>query len=105
MDAIPPKDLGCHRTGFEKNCHDLVVNQRCRRWFLIEGKHPVDGTDMKSWDCLDNHTVMLQLDMLRKLQNGFDGVQKATESQRNEIVKRMDHQVSIHHNGRFIEQR
>jgi hypothetical protein len=91
MDAIPPKELMCHRTGFAKHCKKLVTDGACCRWVMCEGKHPVTGEVFASYNCIDNWNFVLQLDMLKKMQNGFDGNQRATENFRNEMVRLNNH--------------
>lgn len=83
MEGLPNKEMGCHRTGFEKKCFDLVTSGVCRRWTQIMGRNPNTGEDMNRWDCIDNWTPILLME------NSFVNRQTgaAVESFRNEMVK------------------
>jgi hypothetical protein len=47
---LPEKGVGCHRTGFEKDCRALVVDGRCKRWMQIQGANPNTGEQMNKLD-------------------------------------------------------
>lgn len=83
---FPDKKIKCHRTGFTKSCHKLVTSGTCTRWSQFEGTHPVTGEQINGFDCNDNWEITFQLNVIRKLQNGFHGLQEAIESFRNEAV-------------------
>lgn len=87
MVDLPDEKIGCHRTGFEKKCRQLVCEGICSRWIHLEGNHPVTGAFFTKADCVDNWGPTLWLDLSKKMQNGFDGNQAATESFRNVMVQ------------------
>ncbi len=84
---IPPKEVYCHRTGFAKSCRALVTSGKCNRWVTLEGSDPVNGQPMSKSDCVDNWPIMLLIELARKIANGTAGVQAATESFRNEMLR------------------
>lgn len=59
---LPSKDVFCHRTGFEKNCRELVASGKCNRWIGIAGRHPQTGETFSRHDCIDNWTPVLLMD-------------------------------------------
>lgn len=83
---FPDKKIKCHRTGFTKSCHKLVTSGTCTRWSQFEGTDPVTGKQINGYDCNDNWEITFQLNVIRKLQNGFLGLQEAIESFRNAVV-------------------
>ena len=57
-------------------------------WFMeIEGKHPQTGEQIKEWSCAVVWQVMVGLKISQDVTNGTSGVQAATESFRNEVVR------------------
>lgn len=86
MDLLPPKDLMCHRTGFEKSCRLLVAEGKCNRWKTLEGVDPETLAPMVRSDCVDNWSITLLIDLAGKLVKGTSGVQAATESFRNAMM-------------------
>jgi hypothetical protein len=62
---LPDKDIGCHHTGFEKGCRELVASGRCARWMQVQGKHPQTNEDLNRWDCIDNFGPLLQIDAIK----------------------------------------
>lgn len=77
---IPPKELGCHRTGFARKCRDLVVGEECDMW----RSHQVqEGSEIfTGFDCLDKWKAQFARDTVV----GLDAVYKITESMRNEFM-------------------
>lgn len=85
LEALPPKDLGCHRTGFEKKCRDLVSDGLCNRWrhelVIVEGKQT-------TWfDCVDNWSSHYS----REAGMQVHGLYAIIESARNEILALAGH--------------
>ena len=80
---LPPLELGCHRTGFEKKCRDLVSCGLCNRWIGMTGMDANTGQSVKPFDCVDNWHIALLLEN-SKLQRETGA---AVESFRNEMVK------------------
>ena len=76
---LPAKDIGCHRTGFEKDCRVLVTDGRCTRWRHLLGSDPQTGAPLDVWDCLDNHDHVLKLEIAKAAHEGA----KATLDFRN----------------------
>lgn len=83
MHGLPNKEIGCHHTGFEKKCFDLVTSGACTRWIQIMGRNPNTGGEINKYDCIDNWIPMLLIE------NSFINKQTgaAVESFRNEMVK------------------
>lgn len=50
---IPPKDIGCHRTGFQKTCFECVTEHKCRLWSHIIGLDPNTGLEVNFYGCAD----------------------------------------------------
>ncbi len=77
---LPDKDTGCHRTGFEKNCRELVTSGRCKRWVQIQGANPNTGEPINESRCVDDwtHTLLIENSQMQR-QTGA-----AVESLRNE---------------------
>jgi hypothetical protein len=53
-EGMPPKDKGCHRTGFEKKCRHLVMEGICDRWKTLSVKPEGGGTEIIRGDCIDD---------------------------------------------------
>jgi len=84
MSQIPhgPDHLYCplHRSKMSKCCHV------CPLWVQLRGVNPNTGKEVDSWQCsLAALPMLLVENAQQSRQNGA-----ATESMRNEIVKRMD---------------
>lgn len=58
-------------------------------WFLkVTGTDPQDNTKViEDWNCAINLQLIATLEVAKRAGNGADGVQKAVESFRNEMVK------------------
>ncbi len=70
-NPIPPKEGGCHRTGFTKTCFECVTEHKCKLWkrvALILDRHPETGAEIPSdaYDCIDSITELFYKDMLRR---------------------------------------
>lgn len=83
MTTLPDKEVGCHHTGFEKNCRALVAEGRCNRWVQVQGRNPQTGEMINRWDCVDNWTPLLLIENAQ--QSRQTGA--AVESFRNEMVE------------------
>ncbi len=82
MVDLPPKERGCHRTGFEKNCRDLVVSGRCERWMTINGTNANTGEPVNGSKCIDDWIPYLMIEnSAQQRQTGA-----AVESFRNEVM-------------------
>lgn len=62
MDFLPPKEMGCHLTGFKEDCRTLVASGRCKRWTQIMGHNPNTGEPVNRYDCADNWLPMLMIE-------------------------------------------
>jgi hypothetical protein len=79
---LPDKDIGCHRTGFQKTCRDMVVKHNCRLWCRIAGVNPNTGEQIDKYDCSDAFMPLLMIENSQmQRQTGA-----AVESFRNEVV-------------------
>jgi hypothetical protein len=58
-------------------------------WFIkVAGTDPADkDRQIEEWGCAVNFQFMGLLEVAKRVSGGLDGVQKATESMRNEVVK------------------
>ena len=67
--------------------------EKCKQldceWFIkVAGTDPQDkDRHIEEWGCAVNFQFMGLLEVAKRVSGGFDGVQKATESMRNEVVK------------------
>jgi hypothetical protein len=77
---LPEKGVGCHRTGFEKDCRALVVDGRCKRWMQIQGANPNTGEQMNRSMCVDDWGPFLQMETSQQVRQAG----AAIESHRNE---------------------
>lgn len=59
---LPPKERGCHCTGFARKCRDLVVSEQCGRWMQIQGNHPNTGEKINRSMCIDDWTPILLME-------------------------------------------
>lgn len=62
MLNLPDEKVGCHHTGFEKKCRQLVCDGVCNRWIQIIGTNPNTGEPVNQFDCVDNWTPMLLIE-------------------------------------------
>jgi hypothetical protein len=83
LSNLPDPKVGCHHTGFTKKCHALVTKGLCRRWVQIQGNHPQTGERVSYFDCIDNWSPLLLLEVAQQCRQGG----AATESFRNEFVR------------------
>lgn len=73
-----------------KLCPDFgkpCLQDRCEAWMRLIGKHPQTGQPVDEYRCSKYHWVPI---LLVELRQSIAGVQEATESFRNEVVKRED---------------
>lgn len=77
-----PANLDCpmHKKAMSKVCH------KCPWWTLIRGSNPQTGGEVDRWDCAIAMLPLLSVEMASTVR----GARTATESMRNEIVRRMD---------------
>jgi len=61
-DPYPPKEIGCHHTGFQKKCRDLVTKGLCNRWVCLIGADPNTGETLNHYNCIDNWVLKLGLE-------------------------------------------
>ena len=59
---LPDKEIGCHRTGFQKSCRECVVDHNCRLWQHIVGKDPQTDATIDNWGCADEFTNKLLIE-------------------------------------------
>jgi hypothetical protein len=78
-DCLPPKERKCHHTGFSKSCRQLVADGACGKWDFIQGANPQDGAPMMKWDCSENFTHFLLIEIAKASHEGT----KATLDFRN----------------------
>ena len=81
-ELLPKPDMGCHRTGFDKNCRDLVASGRCKRWMQVVGADPNTGEPVNRFDCVDNWIPILLIENSQQQRQ----TAAAVESFRNEMV-------------------
>ncbi len=74
----PRRNVDC---GAEDGC------QVCYDWMHMEGEDPVTGEKIAGFDCVAHWQIKIGLHQIRAIGGGLDGVQKATESFRNEMVE------------------
>lgn len=82
-DHLPNKDIGCHHTGFEKSCRELVASGRCNRWVQLQGLDRNTGQPFNEWNCTDNWSVRLQVEGNQMTREAG----AATETLRNEVIR------------------
>ena len=74
----PRRNIDC---GAEDGC------KVCYDWVHMDGEDPVTGAKISGYDCVAHWNLKIGLHQIRSLANGFGGVQQATESFRNEMVR------------------
>lgn len=62
MDFLPNEKIGCHHTGFEKNCRDLVTSGRCQKWIQLHGMDRTTNKPIDTWGCVDALVHHLMID-------------------------------------------
>lgn len=62
---FPDKETKCHRTGFEKTCHEIVSQCNCRLWRHFTGKDPQSGAEMDVWDCVEGMQLKFWIENAR----------------------------------------
>lgn len=81
---IPRGDEGLicplHKVDCSEVCH------KCPWWVQVRGKNPQSGEEVDDWQCAIAWMPMLSVEVARTARGG----QAATESMRNEIIRRMD---------------
>ena len=93
MTQIPrgPKGIKCPfwRKSCEHVCHT------CPNWIQIRGMNPQTGEEMDDWRCAISVLPMLLINAARETREGA----AATESFRNEVVKRQDEALRAAQSG------
>ena len=80
---LPNNNIKCHKTGFKKNCRDLVTSGACNRWMQIRGNNPNTGDPVNEYKCIDDWLPILLIEnSQQQRQTGA-----AVESFRNEMSK------------------
>jgi hypothetical protein len=51
---LPDPKKGCHRTGFEKPCMELLSSGKCDRWKVLPGEDPNTKAARQEWGCIDD---------------------------------------------------
>ena len=93
MAQIPlgPKDLKC--PFFKRKMSDVC--HTCPNWVHIRGMNPQTGEEMDNWRCAISVLPLLLINAAREVSQGA----AATESLRNEVVKRQDEALKTAQNG------
>jgi hypothetical protein len=82
MNTLPPRETGCHRTGFAKSCRECVIEHNCQLWMQVQGVHPNTGAPVNEYGCADAFIPILLIENSQmQRQTGA-----AVESFRNEMV-------------------
>jgi len=81
---LRPDEITCHRTAHKKLCKNH--RDHCGLWMKMAHTNSLTGLTVDEWQCGDIWNTIL----LTKIIQNLDGVQQATESFRNEMVKRGD---------------
>lgn len=88
MRQIPdgPSDLVCplHRDKMSKRC------KVCPLWVQVRGKNPNTGEETDQWNCSLAWLPLLLIETAKEIRQGV----AATESFRNEMVRRSDEAVA-----------
>ena len=89
MAQIPhgPDTLVCplHKEKMAKVCH------KCPLWVMLRGTNPNTGKEVDEWQCSLSALPMLLIENAQQARQAG----AATESMRNEIVKRMDRPIQV----------
>jgi hypothetical protein len=84
MRQVPmgPENLVCplHKKAMSAVCH------KCPLWSCLRGTNPQTGEEIDRWDCSLAHLPMLLVETSQQVRQ----VGAATESFRNEVVRRSD---------------
>ena len=87
---LDPDTVTCPYTSHKKLCKDKRIH--CPKWVKIGFTNPQTGKKTDEWQCADTWMPILMIEMSQRM----DGVQKATESLRNEMVREsMDRALRI----------
>lgn len=81
MGLIDPDNYKCPHTAFKKKCVDLRA--WCPKWVHIMGLDPNTGDPVDCFDCSDQWTPTLTLEVAKEVRQSA----AAVESFRNEMVK------------------
>ena len=79
-----PDKVTCPYTAHKKLCKEKRAH--CPKWIKLTMKNPQTGAMIDEWQCADTWMPILMIEMSQRI----DGVQAATESFRNEMVRRAD---------------
>lgn len=95
-DDMPKPGVGCHRTGFEKDCRDLVTSGRCRRWKVIPLEDTEKGAFIKNFcACVDDYPYFQNLLLLKKADNTTVAIQQGNKEAQQRDTKRMAIDVQV----------
>lgn len=87
---LEPDKIECHRDGSRRRlCKKL--RGHCSRWMKMKLVNRTSGEVVDEWMCGDTWDTILNMEILSVL----DGVQKATESFRNQMVRQNDEMLRI----------
>lgn len=94
--TLPDKDIGCHRTGFEKKCRHLVSEGVCNRWIHVVGTDANTGATVDMHDCVDNWMPKLLIENSQQQRQ----TAAAVESFRNAMVEQNESAIKRITNGK-----
>jgi hypothetical protein len=66
------------------------IGADCKLYVQLSGTDPQTGAAIDGWDCAFVWNIQALLDVRRTVGSGLTGVQAATESFRNEVIRRQD---------------
>ena len=89
-----PDEVTCPYTGHKKLCKEKRAH--CPKWIKLAFTHPQTGEKIDEWQCADTWLPILMIEMSQRI----DGVQSATESFRNEMVRQNDELLRLNGGNR-----
>ena len=81
---LPDAKRGCHRTGFEKPCIELLSSGKCDRWKVLPGEDPNTKAARQEWGCIDD----LMLAALYSVGASLNDWTKSSDKKHNADVAR-----------------
>lgn len=88
MEDMPKPGIGCHHTGFEKDCFDLVTKGRCKRWKVVPLEDEKTGAFIKNYGaCIDDFPYVQNLLLLKKADNTTQAIQQGNAEAKDRDVK------------------
>lgn len=73
---LPSKDIGCHRTGFQKTCFECVTLHCCQLWQQIIGADPNTGEQINRWGCSDVFANMLRIENAKEIRQAAASIDR-----------------------------